>query len=597
MSHRITHQMSTRPPRRAVHSGNQKGRRETPTTPMHTLVQILKQHRLPLSIALVLSVIEAAIGLVQPLVINMTVDRIGKQPIAGPVAILLGLLLLNTVVSAAQNYLLGSTAESAVYRTRLQLIARILRLPIRRYDEQRSGDLVTRLGSDTTLVRTAVSGGLINSLSSVLTIVGAIVMMALLDVLMLAIVLGVTVATMAVMISVSSLIQKHTKATQKAIGELGADTERALGAIRTVRANNAQRRVNRELDAQARDAYDHSIAVVRLQSMLGPLAGVSMQLSFMAVLGVGGARVATGQMSVGDLVSFVLFLFMVAMPMGQLFQAITTIRSAMGALERINEVLDTPAEPLAGEEADLDHGSVEFQHVEFSYDPDRPRSVLDGVSFHVRAGSMTALVGPSGSGKSTSLALIERFYDPTGGRILIDGIPTTNMSRTAIRHAVGYVEQDAPVMAGTVRYNLHLANPRATDSECRRALERVNLTERFAATGGLDTKLGDRGVSLSGGERQRLALARLLLTDARILLLDEPTAAVDSQNEQLILDAIAATAQDRTLIVVAHRLSTVTDADQLVVFDHGRVDSIGRHEELLQSSELYRDLARRQLLG
>ncbi|MGD7001963.1 ABC transporter ATP-binding protein [Corynebacterium halotolerans] len=210
---------------------------------------------------------------------------------------------------------------------------------------------------------------------------------------------------------------------------------------------------------------------------------------------------------------------------------------------------------------------------------------------------MTALVGPSGAGKSTSLALLERFYDPTGGEIRVDGHPITGISRASLRAAIGYVEQDAPVLAGTVRYNLHLADPDATDQECWHALDQVNLGGRFRGAEGLDTPLGERGISLSGGERQRLALARVLLSDAPIMLLDEPTAAVDSHNEQLILDAIAATAKDRTLIVVAHRLSTVTDADQIIVMEDGRVNSRGTHHELLRTSPLYRDLASRQLLG
>lgn len=587
-------------PSRDRNAGDHLEPEQATTAPLRALWEMLRGHKVPLIIAIVLSAVAALLNLAQPVVINRLIDSVGGGPIAGFVWLLLGLLVVSSAVGAVQMYLLGRTAESAVFSTRRQLIARMLRLPIRTFDQQRTGDLVTRLGSDTTLVRTAVTGGLVDALGSTVTIVGAIVLMAILDPLMLVVVMVVLVATMGVTVAISSFIQKYTVRTQEAVGALGADMERALGAIRTIRAQNAQDRITGELDGQARTAFGHSLKIARIEAGLWPLSGAAMQLSFLAVLGIGGVRVASGDIAVADLVTFVLFLFMVAMPLGTLFGAVTTVRSAMGALTRIHQVLDTDPESTAGEAVELTAGEVVFDRVSFSYsDPDSGATddILRDVSFRVPAGTMTALVGPSGAGKSTSLALLERFYEPTAGEIRIDGHRIADLDRASVRGAIGYVEQNAPVLAGTVRYNLHLANPEASDEQCLDALERVNLSDRFTGAEGLDTTLGERGVSLSGGERQRLALARVLLSDTPILLLDEPTAAVDSHNEQLILDAIEATAQNRTLIVVAHRLSTVTGADQIVVLENGRVESTGTHSELLESSELYLDLASRQLLG
>lgn len=230
----------------------------------------------------------------------------------------------------------------------------------------------------------------------------------------------------------------------------------------------------------------------------------------------------------------------------------------------------------------------------FAYRPGHP--VLREVSFGVPVGTTTAIVGPSGSGKSTLLSLVERFYDLDAGRIELGGGDIRELDRAALRRTLGYVEQQAPVLAGTIRDNLLLAAPEASDEQCSDVLRQVNLHERFEAADGLDSVLGDHGLQLSGGERQRLALARVLLTDAPVLLLDEPTASVDSRNEQLITDAIAAAAGRRTLLVVAHRLSTVRAADQIVVLDGGVVDGVGTHSELLETSPLYRDLAQRQFL-
>ena len=239
--------------------------------------------------------------------------------------------------------------------------------------------------------------------------------------------------------------------------------------------------------------------------------------------------------------------------------------------------------------------ALEIRGLSKAYAPGRP--VLHGIDLAVEGRGITAVIGPSGSGKSTMLSMIERFYDPTEGRIFLGDQDMAELTRSSVRSVVGYVEQEAAVLAGTVRENLTLGAPNATEERCWWALDQVNLRERVEETDGLDTVLGDRGLTLSGGQRQRLALARMLLMDTPILLLDEPTSAVDSQNEQLILDAIDASAEGRTLVVVAHRLSTVTDADQIIVLDNGRIEATGTHSELLQLSPLYRNLASRQLLA
>ncbi len=564
------------------------------------LLAMLGHHKGALTAAVVLSLVGSALGLAQPMVINQLISTVGEGPIAHLAWILVVLLVVSSVLGALQSYLLTVTAETAVKATRHDLIGRLLRLPIPVYDRHRTGDLVTRLGSDTTIIRSAFTGGLVSAIGGLATMIGAIVLMALVDVFMLALVLAVVAVTLVAVIGSSTLIQRYTKRAQKAVGDLGAGMDRALVAVRTIRASGAQDKVEADLRADADHAWLQGVRIARVAALIFPAAGLAMQGSFLLVLGIGGARVAAGTITVADLVTFVLYLFMVSMPLGSIFGAITTIRQAMGAIERIQQVMDEEPESTTGVPARPAH-SVRFDDVSFSYSPDsedsEPTPVLENISVEIPAGRKTAIVGPSGSGKSTMLALIERFYDPDSGRLWLGDQDMAELTRASVREIVGYVEQEAAVLAGTVRDNLRLATPDATDEQCWWALDQVNLRERMEEAEGLDTELGDRGLTLSGGQRQRLALARMLLMDSPILLLDEPTSAVDSQNEQLILDAIDASAEDRTLVVVAHRLSTVTDADQIIVLDDGRIAGTGTHAVLMETNPLYRDLASRQLLA
>jgi ATP-binding cassette subfamily B protein/ATP-binding cassette subfamily C protein len=310
--------------------------------------------------------------------------------------------------------------------------------------------------------------------------------------------------------------------------------------------------------------------------------------------------VANGTLTIGDLVAFVLFMFFLVMPLAQALHAYTQLQTGLGALQRMEEVLDLP-----DEEADDRPGStvvvspaapaVEFDRVSFAYPDGEP--VLRDVSFRVPYGTKSALVGPSGAGKSTLLALVERFYETGTGAVRVGGVDIRELPREELRRQLGYVEQEAPVLAGTIGDNLRLTLPGATDAQLLAVLDTVNLADIVERSPlGLDAQVGEGGVLLSGGERQRLAIARTLLAAPPILLLDEPTSNLDARNEAALRQAISAVAARHTLLIVAHRLSTVVDADQIVVLDRGTVAGVGRHDELTDSSPLYRELATHQLL-
>jgi len=425
------------------------------------------------------------------------------------------------------------------------------------------------------------------------------VAMLVLDPLLFGVAAAGLAVGMTVAISVSRRVRNLSEQTQARLGEMTSAIERAISAARTIRASGAEDREAATVGRSATEAYQAGMRVARLQALIGPAATAATQGAFLLVLGVGGARVAAGAISVGDLVAFILFLFFLVLPLGQALNAYTQLQTGLGALQRIEEILEVPAETDADRARPISTGpgrtAVAFEGVTFGYPGGEP--VLRDLSFTVPQGSRVALVGPSGAGKSTVLALIERFYEVTDGVIRVGGTDVRDLPRDALRRRLGYVEQEAPVLAGTLRDNLLLTAPDAGEARLLAALGEVNLGALATRTPeGLDVQVGEGGVLLSGGERQRLAIARTLLADAPILLLDEPTSNLDSRNEVALRDAISAAAEKRTLIIVAHRLSTVVDSDQIVVLDAGRVVAAGPHHELLDTSPLYRELATHQLL-
>ncbi|ANP71538.1 ABC transporter ATP-binding protein [Cryobacterium arcticum] len=639
---------------------------EGPRASFSQLLPYLFEHKAVLSVVVVLSVLGAAASLAQPLLVSQVITLVeAGNPLDGIVGALVALVVVSALISGYQHYLLQRTGEGVVLSSRKRLIGRMLNLPISQFDARRTGDLVSRVSSDTTLLRAVLTQGAVEAIGGSLTFIGAIIAMLIIDPVLLGLtvlVIGVSVVTVVLL---SQRIRTASLAAQTKVGDLAASVERAISAVRTVRAANATAREITVVEKDAEGAWQMGIKVAKISALVVPIAGIALQVSLLVVLGVGGFRVADGSITVANLVAFILFLFMMIMPLGQFFGAITSINSALGALGRIQEIIDLPSEdqfdrdiaPLAivvgaaNARVNPQAPAISFEDVRFHYAPTvaattdavtgeplvRPgpvaqavlaaedgttpdattefggtdgvapagettaaaerQPVLRGVSFSAPRGLRTALVGPSGAGKSTILALIERFYDADSGVVRLGGLDIRSLDRTDLRSQIGYVEQDAPVLAGSLRDNLTLATPDATDEECVAVLHAVNLGEVLDRDpAGLAAAVGEDGVKLSGGERQRLAIARALLAAPPILLLDESTSSLDGMNEQLMREAIDAVAVDRTLIVIAHRLSTVVDSDQIVVLDHGEVVGTGTHSELVVSTPLYRDLAKHQLL-
>lgn len=584
-----------------------------------------RPHRKALIAGAALSALGGVAGLAQPLVAKSFVEALAvDEPVSRQVLLLALLIVGGALTSAFGMYAVERAAESVVLGARRRLISRLPRLRVADLDRRPPGDLISRVTADTTLLREAATNNLVDTLIGSVTLLGMLVLMAWLDVVLFLAVLGVVLAIGLCTALVMPRIARASKEAQEALGELGSGLERLLGAIRTVKASGAEERESAALEGSARGAWQAGLRAARWGAVAGTSSGLVVQLAFLTVLGLGGARVANGSMSVASLIGFLLYLFYLVGPVAQLASGISGLQVGTAAVRRIHEVLElapeegeepagsgdtaggraAPAAPAAtaataAPAVGAGDGGAEivFRDVVFRYREDG-RPVLDGAGFEISPGGLTAVVGPSGTGKSTLFALLERFYDIDGGSITVDGRDLRDWNPAELRRTIGYVEQDAPVLAGTLRDNLMLAAPGAGPDELHRVLEQVRLTALVdSLPQGLDTEVGHRGTALSGGQRQRIAIARALLRRPRLLLLDEATSQLDALNESELREVIAEIARTTTVLVIAHRLSTVTGARRILVLEDGRVRAAGTHAELLREGGLYARLAATQTLG
>jgi ABC-type multidrug transport system fused ATPase/permease subunit len=537
------------------------------------LLAYARPHRVALVIGGVLSLATAASGLALPLVVRELIDNLGSNgPVAWLVVAMSVLVLVNAGVGALGSYVLHRTAESVVLEARHHLIGRLLRLRLSAVERHEPGDLMARVTADTTLLREVTTDSLVGGITSVLTLAATVVMMGLMDLTLL----GVTLLALAMAVVVIGLvvprINQAARHAQESVGVMGAALERMFGAFRTVKASGAEDREGDRLRSAATQAWRASVRAGKWEAVAGNTGGLAVQVAFIAVLSVGGARAASGAIDVGTLVAFLLYIYYLMPPVNQLAGAVTQYQVGAAAVTRIQEAEALPTEPVGpveprgpGEPFGTGEGQtaraavvrdsarvdgparVAFDEVSFRYDEQLPL-VHDRVSFTIPAGGMTAFVGPSGAGKTTVFSLIERFYEPDTGTVLLDGVDVQAWPLVELRAAIGYVEQDAPVLSGTLRENLVFGAPDATGDDLEQALRTTRLAAMVhALPDGLDTTVGHRGMKLSGGERQRVAIARALLRRPRLLLLDEATSQLDAVNEAALRDTIADAARTTTV--------------------------------------------------
>ncbi|OLT53426.1 ABC transporter permease [Cellulosimicrobium sp. CUA-896] len=569
---------------------------------LRVLWEFVRPHRRTLLLGLVLGLGTTAATLATPMVTKWVLDTLGTgRSLTPAVLTLVGLLVVGLVLGLWQWVLLGTLAERVVLDARSSMVRRYFRARVGAVSGRSAGELVTRVTSDTVLLREAASSSLVNLVNLAVSLVGTIVLMGVLDIVLLGTTLGAIVVVGVLVGALMPRIAKAQERAQESLGSLGGTLEGGLRAIRTIKASRAEgRQVDRVLD-DAQASARHSVRAVRTEAVAWTIAGGGIQLAIIVVLALGAWRVDQGLLAVSGLVAFLLYAFQIVEPVTGLTMNVTQLQAGIAAAGRIRDVQGIETEE--GEARDPAARSPRETVAEAGYDG-APRLALRGVTARYLPGGepvvrdldldvprrgQVAIVGPSGAGKTTTFSLLLRFLQPESGEILLDGVPYDALSYDDVRRRFAYVEQETPVVPGTIRENLRLSTPDATEDAMWAALAKVRLdTKVRSLEDGLDTSLV--GTTVSGGERQRVALARAVLHAPDVLLLDEATAQVDGLTEAAVHTVIGELARERAVVTIAHRLSTVIDADLILVMEAGRVRARGTHTELLASDELYREL-------
>ncbi len=565
------------------------------------LLNLGKPYRMQLLAAAVLMILTTCVSLSLPILAREAVDGIQKQgpAILDRVGLIAALLLvLSGAITFFQFLIVAKVGNRIVVETRLKLFESLQKLTVSFFDSRRSGDLTSILSNDVSLLQTSLTDDLVKLGGNVLQLVGGLVLAIVIDWRLTCVVFGLLVLVMAYFVVFGIRLRKLTRKSLDALSEsMGGMTE-ALSNIRLVKAFAREEYEDNRSRSGLEKVFHLNMKAAKSEGMMTAVASAGSALMLTGVVWYGGRAVLSHTLSVGALLGFLIDIAIISGPMAQVAGLWTRLQRAVGASDRIFDLMDQPAESADGANASayplqdgLEGDSVEFRNISFAYRPDVP--VLSEFYLLLKPGQATAIVGPSGAGKTTLGALLYRFYEPQAGTIFINGTDVKVIARKQLREHIGLVPQETILFSGSIKENIRYGRLDASDDEIIAAAVAANLWEFIARLpDGLDTIIGERGVTLSGGQKQRVAIARVILKDPRILILDEATSSLDTVSESLVKEALDRLMKGRTTMVIAHRLSTVQNADQIAVIDEGQVLELGTHDQLLAQSGLYADLTR-----
>lgn len=573
--------------------------------PWVRLYAYVRPHRWRLLVGIVAVAVSGLLGLAFPLLIRELLDaafapggeaRAARLALDRTALLLVGLMLLQAGFNYARTYQLGRVGEAVVADLRKALFSHLLTLPVKFFEERRTGELTSRLTSDVATVQAAVSQALAQLVNQSVSLIGGTALLFYLQPRLTLVMLSVVPAVAIFAALFGRRLRAVSAHFQDQVAAANARANEAIEGIRVVKTFTAEALEEAGYRAAIDASFKRALSRVRLRSLFIPAVLLSGFAGLALVLWYGGRLAIAGELSSGDLVAFILITLFVAGSIGTFTGLYAQLQEAVGASGRIFELLDERSpgvEPKEPRRLGRVAGRVEFRDVHFSYDG--ATDVLRGVSLRAEPGEVVALVGPSGAGKSSLVSLIPRLYDVTSGAISVDGIDVRELRVAELRSLVGVVPQETQLFSGSVELNIRYGRPSATKAELLAAAKAANAHEFILELpGGYSAEVGERGVRLSGGQRQRIAVARALLKDPRVLILDEATSSLDSESEALIQVALERLMRGRTTFVIAHRLATITNADRILVLDAGRIVQEGPHAELLGEAGLYRELYERQ---
>jgi subfamily B ATP-binding cassette protein MsbA len=504
----------------------------------------------------------------------------------------LAIALLDAICSYVEKYVTTSVGQWVTHDLRRILYSHIQRLSLSFHDQKQTGDLISRVTSDIDSIQSFIVSGLLGVLINCITLVGMIGVMFYLNWKFTLIALSIAPPLAVVVFTYTRRIKKASREVRQKEGEIVSTIQEVLSSIRVVRAFAREDYEQQRLEAQSLESVEVALRARALKAKLTPIVEVIVAIGTCLVLWFGASMVLNGSLSAGSLVVFILYLKKMYKPMQELSKMTDAYSKASVGYERIREVLATEREvkDLPGcRPAPRFKGEIVFENVDFCYESDHP--ILKNVSFRIEPGQVAALVGPTGAGKSSIIGLIPRFYDPNAGAIKIDGVDIRNFQQKSLRQQISFVLQDTVLFHGPIWQNIAYGKPEATRAEILKAAEIANAHEFIEKMPeGYDTIVGERGATLSGGQRQRIAIARAVIRDTPILILDEPSSGLDAGSEKLVFEALDRLLQGKTAIVIAHRLSTIRNANVIFVVNDGGIKESGTHDQLMQAGGLYAQL-------